>query len=301
MSSRGDNLRDEFDGVRQHLKNLESVLGIKIRSRGKLTKDGIALAVVAETYLRALLNFASDRARRLRIGGGDRLLYWLVLPRISDLRKALEREQRHDFAGAIIELVSYPTSDVHQDLQTLALDAAIVRGGIPAKDRHFERELRRVKIGTTRYKLFVPNIMIRDARTFSAIDGLQQFPFADGGGLPFSHGSVLPNEEANGIAGVIERMGKDAKQKISVKKDVICATFVHACALVRLGTHTAVLPEQAKADLPDASAFDIPFLESWGTNIELMWNSNQERQCNRTRSLVDALKSVLSTEKLSVV
>jgi len=185
----------------------------------------------------------------IRVGAGDRLLHWFVIPQLSRIQAALPNNQ--------IELHNCTTDQVLDRIKTLSLDIGVIRSS-EAKEGVKKFELS----SKFTYALFAP--MGKAPANRNATWALQNVPLA-----------------------VVERyqpefLDEARKKRIQPKVHLLCSTFPQARRAVTSG-YAAILPSSAfspqelkgirKLDLP----FGMPKFEREEATICLVWNPRLEK------------------------
>lgn len=119
---------------------LERALGVALLERRRPTPAGARLAVVVRDLLRGLDGVAARDARpTCRVGAGDSVLRWLLLPRAAS------------FADVALHLGARSSDEIVAELVDAQLDLGVVRADARAPD-----ELKTTRLGRVEYALFVP-------------------------------------------------------------------------------------------------------------------------------------------------
>jgi len=202
----------------------------------------------------------------LRIGGGDRLLHWFVIPSLSKIQAALPENQ--------IQLHNCPSRQVVERINTLALDLGVVRTS------EVKKELRSFEIPSRfTYSLFVPTDKAPADK--NALWVIQNVPLA-----------------------VVERYQSEfllAAERKDIRPNVqlLCSTFPQAWRAVASG-YAAVLPTAAfrpqellgirRLELP----FAMPKFEQDETTISVVWNRRLEQIRDNFQGVLKVFRDCLA-------
>ena len=249
-AAKGDpNRQSQFS---RQLKELEEFFGAELfihgRRRFALTSAGKALHGIVQMQFAAL-----DELRRtcaetpveLRVGAGESLLQWFLLPRLPELRQSLSS-----------------TSFVLQNLQTEEILARLMDGRTDfglIRHNAVGKSLKSARLFTLEYGLFVPRKALPASRALISERILGRLSLA--------------TLEGNGR---LVRCLKEQAQILGIRLNVelACSSYTQAAEAVRRLGLAAVLPVIA------ASAFDpdevehvkLPFLRELACPMALAWN-----------------------------
>lgn len=264
------------DPVRQsqfsrQIGELEEFFGVRLTRRlGRsmaLTPAGRQLAVLIRAHLGSLDDFLRQQENQpveIRIGAGDSLLTWILLPRLARLQRAFPR--------ANLRLVNLRSWDVVQRVADLQLDFGLARGNL------VKPPLDHAVLGRVRYRLFIPARFRPLTRQFTPTELLARLPLATlGSDTEFFEGLVRNAE----------------KRVASVRFAVITESFPQAARAVQSGDYAAILPAHAAPDLKGALSFDLPFLRGAERSVSLVWNPRLVRMRVDGVALRDRLKQSL--------
>lgn len=240
------------DPVRQsqfsrQLRDLGQFFEVELtRRRGKgieLTKAGKELAILSREILGGLEMFR--RAQRgessvVRIGAGESLIQWHVLPRLQALRRAMP--------NVLFELRNRRGEDILTQVMESDLDFGLIG------DEQLPAGMGAVKIGTLRYALFVQG---RRSTRFSWRQAL---------GLPWI------GLEGNGR---LMRSFQNAAthQGFALKPAVLCSSLPAVSKALATSGGFALLPEAARLD--GLAAVDAPFLRQFDRVVRLVWSERR--------------------------
>ena len=260
------------DPVRQsqfsrQLRELEIFFDIELtRRRGRnaeLTPAGRELAALSREILDSLAGFSSEHRGEMasmRLGTGDSLLQWLVLPRLSRLRAAIP--------DTVFSFRNLRGEEVITQLQESQIDFGIVaESAIPDG-------IKTARLGVMRYRLFVchhPGIKSTKLRW----QDVMKRPYV---------GLEGEGRQMRAIRAVAERHG------LPLRPSVLCSSLPNVAMV--LGQHDgfAILPEAAHR--PGLVAVEAPFLPKLARTIFLAWS---ERRL-ATRDAMPRWRRILTAE-----
>jgi len=261
------------DAVKQSLfsrqiRELEEFFGTELTTRrGKhiaLTTAGERLARIVREHFQALSDFDHESRSEpvtLRIGASNSVLEWILIPKLSYLRRALP--------NVLIELTSERTAEIVRGLNELNIDLAIVR-----KDAAPLRT-KALTLPGLHYSLFLPAALVPNEAKSDVRIMFATLAIATSRGGMFRE--------------VLETAA--AKAGIPLRIDLSCASFAQAARAVQSGGYAAVLPSIAASVLPMPAYVQIalPFLKSYKRDLALVWNP---RLAN-VRPIVEKSRDVL--------
>ncbi len=271
------------DPVRQsqysrQLKELEQHFGVELTSRSHrtltLTENGRRLAVLAREWFVGLSSFASDgRARKAiyTIGAGESLLHWVIIDALAAI-------------GQRVPLATFTchnrrTAAIVSSLRELSLDFGIVReDALPAG-------LDSRRVGFIEYRLYVPRKLLGADSNAQPHRLLTRLPIAT---------LDAPGEYTNALEAIARRA------KGVLDTCLGCTTLPQVCRAVRTGRLIAVLPIQARSELPEAeiAEFDFKALRELRRSLCLAWNPRVMRiragAERMSKMLADAISAQLS-------
>ena len=266
------------DPVRQsqfsrQLKELEDFFEIELtRRQGKglvLTDAGKELVQIARESIGRLHDFqlrAGSRPLTFSIGGGDSLVQWLVLPRLTALQKNLPNIN--------LRLQNLRTAEITSRLQELSLDFGLVRR------EALTEPLTAFPIGKMEYALFCPRNLAKSVEPPNPRQLLATMPLAMQSGDGAFMRLFRDWEKENGL-------------DVSIKLE--CDSFPQACRALSSGEFTAILPTIARCDLPKDAYWELPlpFLNKRPRQICLAWNPRTLRLRSEAVQVCDVLKAAL--------
>lgn len=259
-----------------YIRELSSYFGVELTERvGKtirLTAAGEELVRRTRDQFDSLLAFKKGiqgSAPIYRLGAGDSLLQWLVIPSLGMLRRP---QQNPGF-----ELQNLRTQDINTRLQDQRLDFGLVRADAVAKG------LKNKKVCTVRYIIVVPDRIGVRRGMLTLKHALLGCPHA----ALSSDGSMRSSIDK--IAG--ELGGKFAPE-------LRCESLSVCVAAVRTGHFAAVLPVWAwdtQSDVPH-SIFEDPRLDQLERSLVLAWHPRlMETHGTRAGEIAEALVESLAT------
>ncbi len=204
-----------------YLRELSSFMGTALTKREgrtiKLTPAGEELVELVKGQFQTLLEFRSRRTgelRQVRIGAGDSLLQWLLIPSLGTMR-SLGIKQR-------IVVENLRTTDVVRGLQEQRLDFGVMRrNAVPEGLEAFD-------LGVVRHVIVVPRkLASRRMDLKSALLDCPQATVAGDGELVQKLRAL-----ATGFQGTFQ-------------SELVCDNVGQCIAAVKAGSYAAVLPTQA--------------------------------------------------------
>ncbi len=243
------------DPVRQsqysrQIKELEAAFERKLTRRaGRLlapTPVGERLAEITREFLLALEDLSNqedETVRDIRLGAGDSMLQWLVIPQAHAFQK--------QFPQFRLNLSNLRSSQIIAHIQDMRLDVGVWPG------RKIPAGLRGVSLGEIEYAIFMHKELSAIGESFRG-DWISRIPFATLG-----NDTAIFSGKAAGAAG----LGK-------INARLICESFTEACSAVAAGRYAAVLPVMAAKVLPEPLYVfrEWPGLRSLSRPISLLWN-----------------------------
>lgn len=167
LAAKGDPTRQsQFS---RQVKELEEFFGTKLIERAgktiRLTDDGRKLALLTQAYFRSVeeMRASSTREEVIRIGAGESVFRWLIMPRLSELQN-LASDVR-------LEFLTKSTVQSVEAVKAGHLDLAIVR------KEAADDSLNALPCGSLAYALVVPRKML-PGRTAAGFQLLRKVPFA---------------------------------------------------------------------------------------------------------------------------
>lgn len=153
----------------RQVKELEEFFGTKLVERAgktiRLTEEGRKVALLTQAFFRSVeemrANSAKDEA--LRIGAGESVFRWLIMPRLAELQNLA--------ANVRLEFLTKSTAQSVESVKAGHLDLAIVR------KEAADDSLSVLPCGSLAYALVVPRKLL-PSRTAAGFQLLQNVPFA---------------------------------------------------------------------------------------------------------------------------
>ena len=255
----------------RQLGELETWLGAKLLTRGRdrfsLTETGKELALILRTSfsgLDRLRTSCSNRLPLIRIGAGESLLQWIVIPGLAEISSSKVK--------ARWSLKNLRSEDVFNGLVDGSLDFGIVRRSSPIK------ALRSESLGQLAHGLFVPE------RLYKQATGKQPFR------LPLA---ILEGE--NHLKNLMENLPIPNPKEVEVLLE--CSSLSQSTEAVREGMAAAILPMAATPRLASFGVVSIPIMvpKSEATILSLVWNPTTARIVpyyeNVTKTMVTAFSN----------
>jgi len=223
LAAKGDPTRQsQFS---RQVKELEEFFGTKLIERAgktiRLTEDGRKLALLTQTYFRSIeeLRASSAKDEVIRIGAGESIFRWLIIPRLTELQNLA--------VSVRLEFLTKTTMQSVESVKAGHLDLGIIRREAA------DDSLTVLPCGSLAYALVVPRKLL-PGRTAAGFQLLQKLPFA-----LLSGDGVL----AKGIVGFAT--------KVNVKLDiqVRAESFSLLISAIQNADLAAVIPKPAVAEL----------------------------------------------------
>jgi DNA-binding transcriptional LysR family regulator len=223
LAAKGDPTRQsQFS---RQVKELEEFFGTKLIERAgktiRLTDDGRKLALLTQAYFRSVeeLRASSTKEEVVRIGAGESVFRWLLMPRLAELQ-SLANSVR-------LEFLTQTTIQCVESVKAGQLDLAIVRKEAAGDS------LTVLPCGSLAYALVVPRKLL-PGRTAAGFQLLQKIPFA-----LLTGDGVL----AKGVIALAARM--NVRLDIRVRAE----SFSLLVSTIENADLAAVIPKPAVADL----------------------------------------------------
>jgi len=235
----------------RQIKELETFFGVELRRRkGKgivITENGRRLAALAREQFAGLEDFRRLCRKipvEVSIASGNSFLEWLLLPKITELRKALP--------GVRLRVLSQQTRDIVDGLMQQSLDFGLIRADA------LRPGLRSEKVRAEAYSLFVPRKLAPGLTPSDLRRRIGELPIATSLGGQFR-----------------EQLEADAeKAKWPLNIELSCSSFTQAACAVASGGYAGVLPDVAAAqfDQTKVTRFELPFLKGYVRPLVLAWH-----------------------------
>lgn len=256
------------------LKDLEKALGVVLFDRaGKslvANEHGRRVVLAARTFFSALdevMNTVLSKADTIRIGAGESILRWWVMPHLGELMAGQPPLR--------FELLNFRTDLAIKEVRTGGVDVVIVRSDAAAVD-----DLQREAICTVRYVLVVPRSLLPSREAAEVFEG-RPLPFAE-----------LASD------GVFAKTAKTTAEAmgLNLRPVVRAAMFSLLMSAVSNGTAAAFLPDAATVLLPDGQYAKVRAkgMESMDRELSLVWNGRVAESRASVRRAVTRLRRVLA-------
>lgn len=257
----------------KQLKELEKALGLSLFDRkGKSLRPnatGRRVALAAQTFFGALddvMDIAQARAETIRLGAGEAMLRWFVMPHLSELM-AGDPPLRFDVHNLTTELAVREILAGGVDLVIMRTDS--VPDGMQSE-----------VVKTVQYILAVPRALLRSREGAEVFEG-RALPFAELAGDGFFTRTVQATAKALGL---------------NLRPVLQAQTFSLLISAVESGTAAAFLPEVAAKSLPEQN-FALVSAEGMGAlnrRLSLVWSSHVLESRPAVRRAITRLRRVLA-------
>jgi DNA-binding transcriptional LysR family regulator len=248
--------RDDSNRQSQYsrqLKELEKYFGVELLKRGhgpaELTDAGQRLYEIIGHTLSALDEFrlvCAGQPLELKIGAGESLIQWLLLPRLSGLSAAHPR--------LTVTFLNLKTDEILKRLVDGALDFGVVSRFEP------HRALTSAPLGKIEFRLFVPaRLLPANERLKLSSEILGQIPLAMLDGSP-------------GIREAIEQEAQRVNAKLNVR--LRFSSYPQLAQAVSSLEVAAILPRLAEPAFEGKAVRSIAlsFLNPLSRQVGLVWN-----------------------------
>jgi DNA-binding transcriptional LysR family regulator len=268
----GPDLNRQSQFSRQ-LKELEKALGTRLFDRSgknlKPNETGRRVARAAQIFFGALddvLDVAQTEAETIRLGAGEALLRWFVMPHLSELMSG-EPPLR-------LDVRSLTTESATQEILAGGVDLVIMRAdSVPAN-------LQSEVVKTVQYILAVPRALLRSREAAEVFEG-RPLPFAElaGDGL-----------FAKTVQSTASALGLNLRPVLSAQ------TFSLLVSAVESGTAAAFLPEVAAKTLPEQrfALVSADGMTALNRGLSLVWDANVLESRPAVRRAISRLRRVLA-------
>jgi len=245
------------DSVRQsqysrQLKELEEFFETALTQRDgkrlRLTPAGERLATIAREGFCGLNDFAAEcRGEQVvfRIGAGDSVLQWLLIPRIGGLREVAPKTR--------VTLHNLRSAEVAKQLGDMSLDFGLLRGGaVPSSCESSS-------LGKMTYGLYVPRRLLVGVRRPTAQWVLSRLP-------------VASLEETGEFGRTLRRCVSDVSIRMEICLE--CESLPEVREAVASGEFVGILPNVAGGSLSADECVTIssPLFAKLTREISLAWN-----------------------------
>jgi DNA-binding transcriptional LysR family regulator len=268
LAARGDPTRQsQFS---RQVKELEEFFGTKLIERAgktiRLTEDGRKLALLTQAYFRSVeeLRASSAKEEVVRIGAGESVFRWMVMPRLAELQNLASNVR--------LEFLTKTTAQSVESVKAGHLDLAIVR------KEAVDDSLSMLPCGSLAYALVVPR-KILPGRTAAGFQLLQRIPFA-----------LLTGD------GVLAKGVLALAAKINVKLDIRVRAegFSLLVSAIENADLAAVIPVPAVAGLSKErfASIEIEELKSLTRELALVYSPQAAELRGNVRRIAPKISSL---------
>ena len=250
----GDDTTRQSLASRQ-LKELGAYAGAdlcrKVGRTIEMTNQGKQLSEIGNSFFHALEEFlrsTHNQPSQFRLGIGDSLFQWQLLPKMKDFESQFPNAQLIPF--------SYAADEIVRKVESQTLDAGLVRQSAVST----RTDLISKPIGKIKYRLFVPKALDKQEK-HHPLSPLHDLPLCTlTGDGEYAHAMTTFMVAFNG------------------RSALNCSSMTQMYAAVQSGQYAAVLPSAAATGLqPDSmSVYTLPELSSFTRQIALIYKSNAE-------------------------
>lgn len=268
----GPNLNRQSQFSKQ-LKELEKALGLNLFDRkGKSlhpNATGRRVALATQTFFGALddvMDVAQARAETIRLGAGEAMLRWFVMPHLVELM-AGDPPLRFD-------VYNLTTESAVREILAGGVDLVIMR--TDAVPDALQSEV----VKTVQYVLAVPRTLLQSREGAEVFEG-RPLPFAELAGDGFFTRTVQTTAKALGL---------------NLRPVLQAQTFSLLISAVESGTAAAFLPEVAAKTLPEQN-FALVSAEGMGAlnrRLSLVWSSQVLESRPAVRRAITRLRRVIA-------
>lgn len=271
-AARGDEVRaSQF--VRQ-VGDLQKCFEFELTQRDgrtvKTNAEGATLARMAREFLRGMEDFmqrGQGRVRTYRIGAGESLLQWIVIPGLSTLS--------HDFPRARFRLSNLQNSQIALGLEDMTLDYGLLRR------ESLRWPLVAEPLGGVNYVLCVPRSLMHGIAPGDWRGALETLPLAVHLETAYVQGELDAALDGLGL-----------KPNVRLR----CDSFPSAMAALRTEAFaTLMIQFPGKHCVPeDVVAMDLPCLEHAAREVVLAWNPRLLKLRPEAEHIRNALRKQLA-------
>ena len=256
----------------RQLKELEKALGTPLFDRvGKTlqpNETGRRVALATHTFFGALddvMNAANARAETVRLGAGEAVLRWIVMPHLSELMSG-DPPLRFDVHSLTTELAL-------RELLAGSVDLVIIRTESVADGLQSE------VIKTLRYVLAVPRTLLRSREGAEVLEG-RPLPFAETAGDGFFVKTVKATATNLGL---------------NLRPVIQAQTFSLLVSAVESGTAAAFLPDVAAKSLSEErfALVSAKGMSALNRSLSLVWNGKVAESRSSVRRAIARLRRAL--------
>jgi DNA-binding transcriptional LysR family regulator len=227
------------------------------------------VAVAAQTFFGALddvMKVAVARAETVRLGAGEAVLRWFVMPHLAELMSG-DPPLRFD-------VQSLPTKLALHEVLAGSVDLVIMR--TDSVDHSLQSEL----IKPIQYVLAVPRTLLRSREGAEVFEG-RPLPFAELAGDGVFARTVKATATAMGL---------------NLRTVVQAQTFSLLVSVVESGTAAAFLPNVAAKSLPEQrfALVSSEGMSALNRSLSLVWNGEVAESRASVRRAITRLRRVLA-------
>lgn len=257
----------------RQLKELEKALGTSLFDRSgktlQLNQTGRQVALAAQTFFGALddvMNTGSDRAETVRLGAGEAVLRWFVMPHLSELMSG-DPPLRFDVRSLTTELAL-------REVLNGSVDLAIVRTDSVSE------ELQSEVVTTLKYMLAIPRTLLRSREGAEVFEG-RPLPFAELAGDGLFAKTVKTTATALGL---------------NLRPVLQAQTFSLLVSTVESGTAAAFLPEVAAKSLAEErfALVSAEGMKKLNRSLSLVWSGKVAESRSSVRRAIARLRRALA-------
>jgi DNA-binding transcriptional LysR family regulator len=268
----GPDLNRQSQFSRQ-LKELEKALGANLFDRAGKTlhpnATGRRVALAIQIFFGALddvMDAAQARAETIRLGAGEAVLRWFVMPHLGELMSG-DPPLR-------FEVHSLTTESALRELLAGSVDLVIMRTDSAPEGLQSE------VVKTVQYVLAVPRALLRSREAAEVFEG-SPLPFAELAGDGFF---------ARTVEATATKLGLNLRPVLKAQ------TFSLLVSAVESGTATAFLPELAAKSLPEErfALVSAEGMHALNRSLSLVWSAQVAESRSSVRRAITRLRRVLA-------
>ena len=272
-AARGDAVRQSL--LSRQIRELEEFFGTElVRRQGRglvLTAAGVELAALGRNQITALGDFAAscqDAPIRISLAASESLLQWLVLPRLTALRKAA--------SGAIFVLHHEDNTAIAARVSEGIHDFGLIRRKVARGERGA------AELGVLQEILIAPRALLpRPDLTLN--EALFTLPMA----IP------LAGTLRSAVDAYLSRQSKPPRHGMHLALE--CTSYLHSSAALRTGGCAAILPGLALTEFPELhySHWSLAPLKLDRHPVSLIWNQRNAAVRPVLSRLSEAMSQIL--------
>jgi len=228
-AARGDAVRQSL--LSRQIRELEEFFGTElVRRQGRglvLTDAGAELAALGRSQITALGDFAAtcqNAPVRISLASSESLLQWLVLPRLTTLRKAA--------AGAVFVLYHEDNTAIAARVQEGLYDFGLIRR------KAAPGESGAAELGMLQEILIAPRTLL-PGPDLTLAEALTTLPMA----IP------LAGTLRSAVDAYLSRQSKPPRPGMHLALE--CTSYLHSSAALKSGDCAAILPGLALTEFPE--------------------------------------------------